>query len=132
MEFKSALETANAQLAARGSRLRIEQRGRRLNLRGSLPLRGDPSQSGLQRISLGLMADPAGLNQALSTAALVQLQLEQRSFDWTLWSAPTSPTKAKGRSISIQTAIESFEAAFFADPRRRRSPASSRTTWTSA
>ena len=56
MEFKSALETANAQLAARGSRLRIEQRGRRLNLRGSLPLRGDPSQNGLQRISLGLMA----------------------------------------------------------------------------
>ena len=81
MELKSVLETANAQLAAQGSRLRIEQRGRRLNLRGSLPLRGDPSRNGLQRISLGLTADAAGLNQALSTAALVQLQLEQGSFD---------------------------------------------------
>ena len=132
MELKSALETANAQLAAQGSGLRIEQRGRRLNLRGSLPLRGDPSRNGLQRISLGLMADAAGLNQALSTAALVQLQLEQRSFDWTLWSAATSAATARGRSIGIQAAIEGFEAAFFADPRRRRSPASSRTTWTSA
>ncbi len=131
MELKSALETANAQLAARGTRLRIEQRGQRLNLRGALPLRGDPSRSSLQRISLGLTADASGLNQALSTAALVQLQLEQRSFDWTLWSAPTS-TKAKSRSIGIQAALESFETAFFTDPRRRRSPASSRTTWTSA
>ena len=108
MELKSALETANAQLAAQGSRLRIEQRGRRLNLRGSLPLRGDPSRNGLQRISLGLMADAAGLNQALSTAALVQLQLEQRSFDWTLWSASSSAATARGRSIGIQAAIEGF------------------------
>ena len=106
MELKSALETANVQLAAQGSRLRIEQRGRRLNLRGPLPLRSDPSRSGLQRISLGLMADPAGVSQALSTAALVQMQLNQRSFDWTLWSAPSSPTKAKGRSIGIQTALD--------------------------
>ena len=132
MELKSALETANAQLAEQGSRLRIEQRGRRLNLRGSLPLRGDPSRNGLQRISLGLMADAAGLNQALSTAALVQLQLEQRSFDWALWSAPSSPTRANGHTLGIQAAVDSFEKAFFADPRRRRSPASSRTTWTSA
>ena len=132
MELKSALNTANSQLAAQGSRLRIEQRGRRLNLRGPLPLRGDPGRSGLQRISLGLMADPTGISQALSTASLVQLQLEQRSFDWTLWSAPDAPSKAKGRSIGIKAALESFETAFFTDPRRRRSPASSRTTWTSA
>ena len=131
MELKSALESANAQLAARGTRLRIEQRGRRLNLRGALPLRGDPSRSSLQRISLGLTADATGLNQALSTAALVQLQLEQRSFDWALWSSPTS-NKVKSQSIGIQAALKSFETAFFTDPRRRRSPASSRTTWTSA
>ena len=70
MELKSALETANAQLAAQGSGLRIEQRGQRLNLRGSLPLRGDPSRNGLQRISLGLMADAAGLNQVLGIGGL--------------------------------------------------------------
>ena len=45
------------------------------------------------------MADAAGLNQALSTVALVQLQLEQRSFDWTLWPGSTSAATARGHSI---------------------------------
>lgn len=119
-------------LAAQGSKLRIEQRGSRLNLRGLLPLRLDPSQTKLQRISLGVMADPDGLDHALHAAALVRLQLEQNCFDWSAWSARRRSPHALEPTQAVDTALKRFEKAFFSDPRRRRSPSGSRTTWSGA
>ena len=87
MTLEKALIEANSRLASQESKLRIEQRGRRLNLRGPLPLREDPCRTALQRISLGVIADATGLDQAFTTATLIQLQLNQGNFDWSNWSA---------------------------------------------
>lgn len=132
MEFEQALVTANARLAHQGSKLRIEQRGSRLNLRGVLPLRLDPDQTKLQRISLGVMADPAGLDHAVHAASLVRLQLEQGCFDWSTWSSRRRGADTLEPPQSVDAALKRFEQAFFADPRRRRSPSGSRTTWSGA
>ncbi|QNI66864.1 site-specific integrase [Synechococcus sp. BMK-MC-1] len=132
MEFEKALDSANTRLAAQGSKLRIEQRGSRLNLRGLLPLRLDPSQNKLQRISLGVMADPDGLDHALHAAALVRLQLEQNCFDWSAWSARRRSPHALEPTQAVDSALKRFEKAFFSDPRRRRSPSGRRTTWSGA
>ena len=53
MELQSQLIAANEEMAAQGSRLRIEQRGQKLCLRGTLPSRDDPGRQSVQRISLG-------------------------------------------------------------------------------
>ena len=132
MTLEKALIEANSRLASQESKLRIEQRGRRLNLRGPLPLREDPCRTALQRISLGVIADATGLDQAFTTATLIQLQLNQGNFDWSNWSARSAGAQAKGGGQSVESALKTFETAFFADPRRRRSPAGSRTTWTGA
>ena len=61
MDLRCALEELNQLLAQQGTRLRLEQRGQRLNLRGPLPDRHDPHAERIQRISLGLGADRQGL-----------------------------------------------------------------------
>ena len=119
--------------------LRLERRGSRLGLRGPLPCRnGGPSQR-VQRISLGLDADMAGLEQARSQLRLVLQQLQQQRFCWGDWVASPKPTDGTtGERLHPVTAtpvavrLEHFELAFFNDPRRRRNPSGARTTWSSA
>ena len=131
----------NALLAASGVALRLERRGGRLGLRGPLPCRRGGSGQPVQRLSLGLAADPAGFEQARTSLRRVLQQLHQQSFDWSQWQVTTSPSPAKdpGRSPGSTVAesrltevMERFERQFFADPRRRRNPAGCRTTWTAA
>ena len=129
MDLRCALEELNQLLAQQGTRLRLEQRGQRLNLRGPLPDRHDPHAERIQRISLGLGADRQGLVEAEQTLLIVQRQLERGQFRWEDWRSGSSKDNTR-RTAS--DAIVDFEQAFFADPRRRRSPAGSRTTWTSA
>ena len=129
MDLRCALEELNQRLAHQGTRLRLEQRGQRLNLRGPLPDRHDPGDSRIQRISLGLSADRQGLVEAEQTLLIVQRQLNRGQFRWDDWRS--SSVEGSSRRTAGD-AIEDFERAFFADPRRRRSPAGSRTTWTSA
>jgi len=125
MDLKTALEAANAALAEQGSRLRIERRGQRLNLRGPLPAKDDPAATSVQRLSLGVSANQAGLDEAIRTAWLVNTQLARHAFCWQDWNK-------RSKEASAAQAIDAFEQSFFRDPRRRRSPAGSRTTWTSA
>jgi integrase len=130
----------NAQLAASGVSLRLERRGQRLALRGPLPCRQGSGQLRVQRISLGVPADPAGLEQARQALRRVVQQLQQQSFAWSQWcvapaaSARSSAAQAVSAATGIDAtaAVERFEQQFFGDPRRRRNPAGSRTTWTSA
>ena len=77
MDLRCALEELNQRLAHQGTRLRLEQRGQRLNLRGPLPDRHDPGDSRIQRISLGLSADRQGLVEAEQTLLIVQRQLSR-------------------------------------------------------
>jgi integrase len=132
MELPSQLITANEELAAQGSRLRIEQRGQKLGLRGTLPCRDDRARQSVQRISLGLNADPKGFEEASQTARMVQRQLERGTFKWEDWRSQVIRPTASVAALAPESAIERFQQAFFADPRRRRSPAGSKTTWTGA
>ena len=54
----------NKKFLTKGSKLRIEKRGRKLNIRGSLPSKEDKNINKIQRISLGIDADSAGLEEA--------------------------------------------------------------------
>ena len=128
MELKCALDQLNRQLAEEGHSLRVEQRGQRLNLRGRLPDRRDPGVERMQRLSLGLAADPEGLRDAEDTLRQVLRQLQRRQLNWDDWSSERSATPR----ADLNGAVASFEKAFFTDPRRRRNPSGSRTTWTSA
>jgi len=130
------LQLLNANLAAGGVALRLERRGERLGLRGPLPCRQGSGRRPVQRISLGLPANAVGLERAQQQLRELLQQLQRGSFSWERWSlAPSPSARAISRAEStpaIATALEGFERAFFADPRRRRNPAGSRTTWTAA
>ena len=134
MDLIDGLDASNQKLREEGFRLRIEQRGRRLNLRGPLPRRDRPDETAVQRLSLGLLADSAGLREAEQTIRLIERQLKRRAFHWDDWSitAPSSGSHHTTQSTDHAATIAAFQTAFFADPRRRRSPSGSRTTWTSA
>jgi integrase len=131
------LQQHNQLAAAAGIRLRLERRGDRLGLRGPLPCRRGGDQLRIQRLSLGCTADPAGLQQAQHLLLLVHQQLEQSRFDWQQWQSRLTPLAMgqpgeKETCSALRLQLESFERSFFNDPRRRRNPAGSRTTWTSA
>ncbi len=131
------LQQHNQMLAAAGVRLRLERRGDRLGIRGPLPCRRGSGALKVQRLSLGLQASTASLQQAQAQILLVHQQLQQGTFAWSQWQAaplrptPLAPVEAPLEG-TIETTLASFEAAFFNDPRRRRNPAGSRTTWSSA
>jgi len=124
------LAQENDQLARAGVSLRLELRGQRLGLRGPLPCRRGSGRQRMQRISLGLHADGTGLERAKESLKEVLQQQRQGLFDWSRWGAGESanPSQPSGDPLGLQ----GFEASFFGDPRRRRNPAGSRTTWTSA
>ena len=136
--FEVAKGNANASLAASGVGLRIERRGMRLNLRGSLPGRHAPERRSVQRLSLGVAADAQGLLEAEQIARVIDGQLKRDQFRWEQWrTAPAAATSTAAPSerrgdAPMNDQIEAFRAAFFADPRRRRSPSGSRTTWAGA
>lgn len=142
----------NQRLAAAGIRLRLEIRHRRLALRGPLPCRKGTAANPVQRISLGLPASAAGVTVALERLAAVCDELAAGAFRWQRWrpdpaspasaspaqpslSPPPQPTatlSAPAPATAIAELLGGFEAAFFADPRRRRRPAGSRSTWSGA
>ena len=139
------LAQANQALAQAGVSLRIELRGQRLGLRGPLPCRRGSGRHPVQRISLGLPADSAGLELARERLKEVLRQLQQGRFAWSAWGVQpaqppsTSPSHspawlpaANQPAPGDLLGLAAFEAAFFADPRRRRNPAGCRTTWSSA
>jgi len=145
VDLSADLAAINASLGAEGIRLRLEQRGRRLNLRGPLPCRTTPGKNRTQRLSLGVSATATGLEEARQLLQLVDLQLRREQFDWAQWrrsepekhpsegpAATSSHGKTTAANTPLRSELDRFEQAFFNDPQRRRSPAGSRTTWTSA
>jgi integrase len=63
---------------------------------------------------------------------MVQRQLERSTFKWDDWQLRSSKPTPPPKTMAPQSAIDRFQQSFFADPRRRRSPAGSKTTWTGA
>ena len=144
----AAITRQNAALALAGIGLRLERRGQRLGLRGPLPCRRGSGTLPVQRISLGLSASEAGLEQAIQALRQVLRELQLQRFDWSQWSrpsatkaaAPAAPAEggrasgdgAAAAATPLAGPLQAFERAFFSDPRRRRNPAGSRTTWTAS
>ncbi len=142
----AAIARQNAALAVAGIGLRLERRGQRLGLRGPLPCRRGSGSLPVQRISLGLPASEAGLEQAIQALRQVLRELQLQRFDWSHWSrqgatsalaaAATAGDRASATPAAAASPLagplEAFEQAFFSDPRRRRNPAGSRTTWTAS
>ena len=136
----------NRQLAAAGNGLRLEIRQHRLGLRGPLPCPKGTAARPVQRISLGLPATAEGVAAALDQLARVREAIERGRFSWEHWRRrPAAPAPSPAPSPAAVVAGEpsaapegltpllaGFEAAFFADPRRRRRPAGSRSTWSGA
>ena len=131
----------NKGLAARGIPHRIEIRGARLTLRGPLPCRQGSGSRPIQRLSTGLPATPEGLDQAVTQLDTVLAQLARGRFRWESWSrrrlgdgrpVKPLPSQVKSLHLSVADRLEAFENAFFVDPRRRRQPSGSRTTWIAA
>ncbi|WP_416233322.1 site-specific integrase [Cyanobium gracile] len=142
MEPAALVRQENRRLAASGTGLRLEIRQQRLGLRGPLPCpKGTPARP-VQRISLGLPATGAGVAVALEQLERVRQAVEQGRFSWEPWRrrppAAAAPAPEVAQAVAppeageLRPALAGFEAAFFADPRRRRRPAGSRSTWSGA
>lgn len=133
----------NGLLAAEGCALRLEIRGGRLGLRGPLPDRLGAGQAQVQRLSLGLSASPTGLTIALERLAKLRQELASGRFQWHEWKRNSTGAveggPAGGCAIAgglafrpLAQQLEAFEVAFRNDPKRRRRPAGSRSTWAAA
>jgi integrase len=148
---EDSLARINTGLAAEGCSLRLERRGGRLGLRGPLPVRDGGAGLAVQRISLGLPATDAGLAAAQARLQQVRAELAAGRFRWEPWlrrppagralalacqapaaSRAPAPPAAPGSEGPLATRLADFERAFRADPRRRRQPAGTRSTWSGA
>ncbi len=132
MDLIHELRKTNQGLADRGIRLRIEQRGSRLNLRGPLPCKSKESLIRTQRLNLGLTANQDGLEEAQKVLELVLLELHRKKFDWSNWSKKTLQNSPKRNLTSIEDQIKKFEIVFFDDPYRRKSIPGCLSTWKSS
>ena len=82
MNIIHEISIINNKFAEKGCKLKIEKRGGKLYLRGSLPSKKDKNSFIIQRISLGVNADNLGLEEAEKKLQLVSLQLELGQFEW--------------------------------------------------
>ena len=85
MNVNQEINNVNDKFATEGSKLRIEKRGEKLNIRGTLPSKNNKNDFTVQRISLGLKADFNGLEEAKKKLQLIKFQLELNQFDWINW-----------------------------------------------
>ncbi|MGB7086026.1 MAG: site-specific integrase [Phormidesmis sp.] len=108
-----AIATVNQRLKAAKLGLKIERRGEKLNLRGTLPPRpGSPKlRPSQQRIPLGLPAHKAGLKQIEKTAKVIAARLIEQTFDWQEYLGPLAGLSQTGADLSVQ--IAAFEHHFF-------------------
>ncbi|MEO1590804.1 MAG: site-specific integrase [Cyanobacteria bacterium J06632_22] len=126
------IDKLNQRFKAAQMGLKIERRGSKLNLRGTLPPRPNSHRlkSYQQRVPLGLPATKAGLKQAEQTVKVIAAQLIQNTFDWRDYLGPVAGLKLAGASLT--DAIDAFEQQFFLDRQDSDKPASVRTTWEKA
>ena len=85
MDENQKLIDINQTLESKGINLRIEKRGKVLNIRGSLPDKKSLSIFKVQRISLKLPYDIKGLEEAKRAIELIDFQLKKNQFSWSNW-----------------------------------------------
>ena len=131
MALTCEINDINKDLANQGIKIRIEQRGSLLSLRGPLPEEGNKNQKKVQRISLGLTANREGIVESKKLLQLLLLQLEHDQFNWDNWKKDRVKLKSKSNNL-ISEDINSFESDFFDKLNLSKSLSSKKTTWNSA
>ena len=132
MDEKQKLLDINQDLESKGINLRIEKRGKVLNIRGSLPDKKSPSLSKIQRISLKLPYDINGLEEAKKAIELIDFQLNKSQFSWHNWIKEKNISSKKSNKLDIADEIESFKKQFFSDTSKSKSASGMISTWQSA
>ena len=112
MNVIQEINNVNEKFATQGSKLKIEKRGEKLNIRGSLPSKEDKNNFKIQRISLGLKADTSGLEEATKKLQLINLQLELNQFDWINWIGKPYQKEIKN-GFEFPKRLNQFEEFFF-------------------
>ncbi|MBD1821111.1 integrase [Cyanobacteria bacterium FACHB-DQ100] len=125
MDIDKSIARVNEQLKASRVGVSIERRGGRLWLRGTFPPKPESGQtkSHRQKISLGVRATPAGLEQAKKKARLLGAQLDSEQFNWAQWCDSRSE---HSEGPLIGEILERFETEYW-NNRERNSQ--SETTW---
>jgi len=131
MNVIQEINNVNDKFATQGSKLRIEKRGERLNIRGSLPSKDDKHNFKIQRISLGLKADISGLEEAKKKLQLINLQLELNQFDWINWVVNPN-NKGIKNDFEFPKRLNQFEEFFFKESKSEYLSSSRKTTWRSS
>ena len=132
MDENQKLLDINQDLESKGINLRIEKRGKVLNIRGSLPDKKSNNLSKVQRISLRLPYDIKGLEEAKKVIELIDFQLKKSQFCWSHWIKEKAISSTKSSRTEISDEIESFKKQFFSDTSRSKSQAGMISTWQSA
>ncbi len=131
MNLIKEINNVNDKFATQGSKLRIEKRGDKLNIRGSLPSKVDKNNFKIQRISLGLKADISGLEEAKKKLQLINLQLELNQFDWLNWIVNPNRNETKN-DFEFSDRLNQFEAFFFKESKSEYLSSTRKTTWRSS
>ena len=131
MNVIQEIDIINDKFATQGSKLRIEKRGDKLNIRGSLPSKEDKKKFKIQRISLGIKADISGLEEAKKKLQLINLQLELNQFDWMNWTGKLNQKEIKN-SFEFPNKLNQFEEFFFKERKNEYLNSTRKTTWRSS
>ncbi len=131
MNVIQEINNVNDKFATQGSKLKIEKRGEKLNIRGSLPSKEDNNNFKIQRISLGLKADISGLEEAKKKLQLINLQLELNQFDWINWIGKPYKKEIKD-GFEFPKRLNQFEEFFFKDNKSDFRNSTRKTTWRSS
>ncbi len=131
-KFEAQLTAINHRLKVAQLGLKVEQRGGRLVLRGTLPPKPGSTKTKAyqQRISLQLPPNLAGLKQAEREAKVVAAQLITETFDWDKYQIWRGRERLDQETLSQQ--IKGYERHFFQQPERQAALSSTQTTWESA
>jgi len=131
MNVIQEINNVNDKFATQGSKLKIEKRGEKLNIRGSLPSKEDNNNFKIQRISLGLKADISGLEEAKKKLQLINLQLELNQFDWINWIVNPNKKEIKN-DFEFPYRLNQFEEFFFKESKSEYLSSTRKTTWRSS
>ena len=131
MNINHEISTFNDKFATTGSKLKIELRGEKLNIRGPLPSKNNKNISKVQRISLGLKANSLGFKEAQKKMQLINLQLELNQFEWSYWTKKSEKKNKKSKEI-YSDKVEEFEIYFFREPKNEFLSSTRKTTWESS
>jgi len=131
MNVIQEINNVNDKFATQGSKLKIEKRGEKLNIRGSLPSKADKNNFKIQRISLGLKADISGLEEAKKKLQLINLQLELNQFDWINWIVNPNKKEIKN-DFKFPNRLIQFEEYFFKESKSVYLNSTRKTTWRSS